>query len=229
MVGWWLVFCLVILTGYKSSLISHLTVNIARTHPPETMRELADSHGWEWGIESWIMSGIPLEYFSRHTDPMVKKIYKELELVTSDEGLNKVLKNHYSLLDLTYYITIHIASRYTDARGQTPFFISKKGFSLMATFGWGVRLGAPFHQRFNKLTLQLEAAGITSYLLQDVISQRIKENRINDKLADRKNFGEDDTDAVVLSLDHMQGSFYLLFLGCGLAVLTLLGEKVTKL
>lgn len=80
MVGWWLVFCLVILTGYKSSLISHLTVNRARTQPPETMRDLANANGWKWGIESWIMSGIPLEYFSRHTDPMVKKIYKDLQV-----------------------------------------------------------------------------------------------------------------------------------------------------
>lgn len=50
------------------------------------------------------------------------------------------------------------------------------------------RLGAPFHQNFNQITLQLEGAGVTEYLLQDVVAQRIKENRAKDKLVPNKNF-----------------------------------------
>lgn len=80
MVGWWLMFCVVVFTGFQSTLISHLTVNRARTQPPETMEDLVNADGWKWGIEPWILSGIPLEYFTRHTDPVVKLIYKEIEV-----------------------------------------------------------------------------------------------------------------------------------------------------
>ncbi|KAK3877386.1 hypothetical protein Pcinc_000048 [Petrolisthes cinctipes] len=80
LIGWWLLYCLVIFTGYQSSLISHLTIDTAKTKPPETMDDLMKRDGWSWGIESWILTGIPLEYFSRHTDPVVQKIYRNLEV-----------------------------------------------------------------------------------------------------------------------------------------------------
>ncbi|KAK3877381.1 hypothetical protein Pcinc_009096 [Petrolisthes cinctipes] len=80
LIGWWLLYCLVIFTGYQSSLISHLTIDTAKTKPPETMDDLVKRDGWSWGIESWILTGIPLEYFSRHTDPVVQKIYRNLEV-----------------------------------------------------------------------------------------------------------------------------------------------------
>ncbi|KAK3888068.1 hypothetical protein Pcinc_007858 [Petrolisthes cinctipes] len=80
MVGSWLVYCLVIYTGFESELISHLTVNKARTRPPETLEDLVNADGWKWGIDSWLWTGVPLEYFTRHKDPVVVEIYKNLEV-----------------------------------------------------------------------------------------------------------------------------------------------------
>ncbi|KAK4313629.1 hypothetical protein Pmani_015033 [Petrolisthes manimaculis] len=227
MVGWWLLFCLVFFTGFQSTLISHLTVNRARTRPPETMEDLVKADGWKWGIEPWILSGIPLEYFTRHTDPVVIKIYKEIEVLNADEALEKVSKGQYSLLDLTYYITIHVLSYYADANGHTPFYISKNGFTFMSTFGWGVRYGAPFYHRFHKLTLQLEATGITNHWLQELITQRVKENRAKTHTSQKERLNQNSEElngGVVLGLDHLQGAFYLLFLGSGVALVMLVAE-----
>ncbi|XP_071524221.1 glutamate receptor ionotropic, delta-1-like [Panulirus ornatus] len=78
LVGWWLVFCLVICTGYRSSLISHLTVK-GKSRTLETFQDLLDQKNWKWGTERWVLSGNPLEYFSKNTDPVVKQIYNEIE------------------------------------------------------------------------------------------------------------------------------------------------------
>lgn len=75
-----MVFCLVIVTGYESSLISHLTINRARTQPPETLEDLVNIDGWEWGIVSWLWNGVPFEYFTRHTDPVVREISKDMQV-----------------------------------------------------------------------------------------------------------------------------------------------------
>lgn len=79
LVGWWLVYCLLICTAYKSTLISHLTVQ-EFTKPIETIEDLVKAADHTWSIEPWLLTGIPREYFSRHSDPVVKKVYKEMEV-----------------------------------------------------------------------------------------------------------------------------------------------------
>ncbi|KAK3892667.1 hypothetical protein Pcinc_003460 [Petrolisthes cinctipes] len=79
MVGSWLVYCLVIYTGFESELISHLTVNKARTRPPETVDDLVNADGWKWGIDALIWTGVPLEYFTRHKNPAVVEVNKHME------------------------------------------------------------------------------------------------------------------------------------------------------
>lgn len=81
MVGWWLIGVLVIYTGFESELISHLTVNNARTKPPETLEDLVNADGWTWGIDHWFWTGVPLQYFTRHKDPTVVKVYNHLEVI----------------------------------------------------------------------------------------------------------------------------------------------------
>ncbi|KAG7162400.1 Glutamate receptor ionotropic, kainate 1-like 1 [Homarus americanus] len=78
LVGFWLVFCLIIVTGFRSSLIAHLTIQ-GKSLPIDTFEDLAQQSGWEWGTEAWLLKGVPLEYFSTHTDPVVKKIYRKTE------------------------------------------------------------------------------------------------------------------------------------------------------
>ncbi|KAK8376754.1 hypothetical protein O3P69_009995 [Scylla paramamosain] len=69
MVGCWLLFSLIITSSFKSSLIAHLTVQ-GKSRPPDTLAELVNSDGWGWAIEPWLLNGVPLEYLSKHPDPI---------------------------------------------------------------------------------------------------------------------------------------------------------------
>ncbi|XP_069190877.1 glutamate receptor ionotropic, delta-1-like [Procambarus clarkii] len=176
LVGWWLLFTLVVTTGYGSSLVAHLTVQ-GTSKPLETMEDILKQHNWKWGTERSLFKGAVIEYFSKHNDPVVKQIYQGAEVLDSDKALEKVLAGHYSLIVFKIYISVIVASRYTDARGHTPFYISNKGISVLANLGWCFRKGAPFYSRFSQLMLQMEAAGITSFWIDNVVEQRIRENR----------------------------------------------------
>lgn len=79
LVGWWLMFCLIVSTGFRSSLIAHLTVQ-GKIQPPKTMKDLVEADNWRWSTEPWLLKGVPHEYFSRHPDPVVQKIYDEMEV-----------------------------------------------------------------------------------------------------------------------------------------------------
>lgn len=79
LVGWWLVSCLIFTTGFKSSLIAHLTV-LDTEQPLDTFDDLVRRENWKWIIEPWLYKGATLEYFSKHTDPVVQKIQKEMNV-----------------------------------------------------------------------------------------------------------------------------------------------------
>nr|XP_053641767.1 uncharacterized protein LOC128695285 [Cherax quadricarinatus] len=149
--------------------------------------------------------------------------------VSREEALQKVLEGHYTLIVWENNLIITIASHYTDSHGNTPYFISKKGVSIMAAFGWGFRKGAPFYQRFQRLMSRLEDAGLIKYWTQDVIATRVRENRAAAALNPQVVLGDTGTDntEVVLGMQHLQGAFYVLFLGSFFAILILLWENLS--
>ena len=77
--GWWLVFCLIVSTGFRSSLVAHLTVQ-ANTHTLDSFTDLVEQASWRWCTEPWLYKGAAYEYFSKHNDPVVIKIYKQMEV-----------------------------------------------------------------------------------------------------------------------------------------------------
>lgn len=79
LVGWWLVFCLVIIAGFRSSLIAHLTVQ-GREAPLDTFEDMINRPGWEWAVEAWTLKGIIHDYLSKHPSPVVQHVYREMEV-----------------------------------------------------------------------------------------------------------------------------------------------------
>ena len=72
-------FCLVISTGFKSSLIAHLSVQ-AKSQTPEDFKDLVEFNNWRWGMEGWLMDGQVRSYFETSTDPVVQEMYKKMEV-----------------------------------------------------------------------------------------------------------------------------------------------------
>lgn len=79
MVGWWLVFCFVISTGFKSSLIAHLTIR-GKYGTKESLKDLVETDGWKWGSEENVFNGAVVDYFRKQTSPVMKEIYKNIEV-----------------------------------------------------------------------------------------------------------------------------------------------------
>ncbi|KAG7177772.1 Glutamate receptor ionotropic, delta-1-like 34 [Homarus americanus] len=170
LVGWWLVFCLVITTGFRSSLIAHLTVQ-GKSLPLDTFEDMVGRSNWKWGIETWNLKGVPYDYFTKHTDSVVKKVYQEMEVLDWQEGLLNVQEGGYTFISMVKHLTVIVASHYTDARGQTPFYISQRGVYSLPDYGWGFRKGAPFYTRFSTLMARLGDTGIMSYWIDDADDQ----------------------------------------------------------
>ncbi|XP_042233419.1 glutamate [NMDA] receptor subunit 1-like [Homarus americanus] len=226
LVGWWLVFCLIIATGFRSSLIAHLTVQ-GKSPTPESFQDLVDRKNWRWATEPWLYKGAAYEYFAKHTDAVVNQIFKGMEVLVAEEALQQVLEGGFSLIDFQNYISVVVASRYTDSLGNTPFYISSNGISVLGSSGWSFRKGAPFYGRFLQLKSKLEDAGIINYWTGKIIEKRVKENReaaAMDEKATQASLGEDDETQEVLGLRHLQGAFYVMFLGSSFAFLTFMGE-----
>nr|XP_045587440.1 ionotropic receptor 21a-like [Procambarus clarkii] len=175
LVGWWLVFCLTVTTGYNSSLMAHLTVQ-GRSRPIESFEDLVNLPGWRWGTTKWILSESIAEYFMKHPNPAVNQVYRKMEVVKDDEALKKVLAGGFSFIIYKIFVTINIATRYTDGRGNTPFYMSRD-IPMFVGSGWCIRKGAPFSQRFNQLITRLNAAGIINYWTKDLLANIAREKR----------------------------------------------------
>lgn len=85
LVGWWLVFCVIITTGFRSSLVAHLTVQ-GKTKPIDTLEDMVDLQGWRWGTEESLYKGAVVEYFAKHEDPIVQKAHSILEVGLDRDG-----------------------------------------------------------------------------------------------------------------------------------------------
>ncbi|XP_071545485.1 glutamate receptor 1-like [Panulirus ornatus] len=226
LVGWWLVYCEVIGTGYRSSLISHLTVQ-GKSRPLETFEDLVSQDGWNWGFEPWLLTGAIVDYFATHTDPVILQVFEEREEMAVKEALKRVLAGSFTLISFKNYVTSVIYTRFADHSGRTPFHIGSNEIPVLVYFGWGIRKGAPFYQPFKKMMSRLHDAGIVPYWGDDVLARHIRENREDPELEDlisHMEASKKESSQVVLELQHLQGAFYLLLFGSGVACLFLLGE-----
>lgn len=75
----WLTFSLIVVSAYKSSLIANLSIQ-GKVNTPETLSDLVQAKNWEWATEEFVFKGYPFEYFSKHEDPIVKKVYKSIKV-----------------------------------------------------------------------------------------------------------------------------------------------------
>lgn len=74
-----MVFCFIVSTGFKSSLIAHLTVK-GKTQPVDTLRDLVEADGWRWAMEPLLLKLAPGKFFSQATDPIAMEINSRMEV-----------------------------------------------------------------------------------------------------------------------------------------------------
>ncbi|XP_050700309.1 uncharacterized protein LOC126987362 [Eriocheir sinensis] len=139
------------------------------------------------------------------------------------------MKGRFSMINYESYVTLHINSNFTDSRGRSPFQLSRNSISIMAAYGWGLRKGAPFYNRFRQLTDRLRDSGLQKHWMQHVVEgySRRKRATTNFTYDSSREYSKDSSVRVVLGLSHLDAAFYLLFLGNALALFTFLVEIIT--
>nr|XP_053655176.1 uncharacterized protein LOC128704141 [Cherax quadricarinatus] len=116
---------------------------------------------------------------------------------------------------------------YTNTRGQHPFHISTTEYFYLMGFSWAFRKGAPFRHRFAKMIQRLIEAGLVNQWLEDVLARK---KSITGKVTGSYQMvrADDAGGLIVLSIDHLQGAFYILIMGSCLASLALVAECLVR-
>ncbi|XP_066962282.1 glutamate receptor-like [Macrobrachium rosenbergii] len=235
--GIWSVASLVIFTAYQSALIAHLTV-VIRSSAINTFEDLYKTEGQRWG---WIeYSGTAIAYLAENPDPIVQEIYKKLEIHPLEKQMDLILAGHYS--HVTRKTIVWVDFLKAERRGL-PVHMSTTEYPVFGGYGWGFRKGAPFRDAIDKMKQRLIEAGLIDRWLNEVIKVQVEvseRKEFNGSLITRqanekvRELGEDDEDIKMLlsssqeqralSLESLQGSFYLAIIGYWIAVLVLLLE-----
>ncbi|KAK7068604.1 hypothetical protein SK128_005683 [Halocaridina rubra] len=230
----WLIACIVMTTGYTSSLASHLTVQ-RRSEPIDTWDDILKQTNWEWGISSRLLTGVPYLYMKESRNPNIMKIFKYLGSLSIEDGLRRVLEGGYTFIVQKSLINMLVASYYTDEFGRTPYYVGRQGQVITSDFGWGIRKGAPYRDKIQYLMNRLLETGLTDYWLEDIKAKRVIENRRRatpeqqywreDYIISQQQAFENEGKKV-LRMKHMLGVFFAMFLGYGFAFLVFLGETL---
>ncbi|XP_066937507.1 glutamate receptor ionotropic, kainate glr-3-like [Macrobrachium rosenbergii] len=176
LVGCWLLTCLLISVGYRSSLVAHLSVQ-EKAKPIDSYQDMISRPSWKWECDQSLFYGVALEYFQKSETQIVQYVYKHSRAIDVHEGLEKVLRGGYSLLTMRSRISAIIESKYTDAFHQTPFHLSKQSYAIASDVGWTFRKGAPFRPRLAKLLNRLNEAGIIKHWMSEVMALYVVKTR----------------------------------------------------
>ncbi|XP_063885604.1 uncharacterized protein LOC135113916 [Scylla paramamosain] len=191
------------------------------------MRDLVKADKWEWSTEPWLKKGVPIQYFTTHPDPVVQEIYAKMQWLELEKAVQKVMKGRFSMIIYENYIAPIIATRYTDLRGRTPFYISKETFPVMASVGWSFRKGLPIYRRMNELMHSLRDAGIIAQWTQEVMANRVRAEKGDKKIESFDVLNEiqkEYTSGIPLGVGHLQGAFILFSFGSVVGLLSFVME-----
>ncbi|XP_068241207.1 glutamate receptor-like [Palaemon carinicauda] len=229
LVLWLGIFSVIVTSAYRSSLIAHLTVRIFPP-PINSFQDLVESDGVSWGSEP--LYGTEVLFFNSSLDPVIREFYSKLEFDNLDYHMDKVMKGRHAFFNSRTYMRHVIASQYTNSLGFTPLHFSQTQYPTSAGSVWGTRRGAIFTEALTRMRTRLDEMGLFDYWMNDVIATKARQIRkeIKEKEGqlkfDAAGFsGEDTRSEEILSLSHLQGCFYILFIGYIIALFTLTLEN----
>ncbi|XP_063587837.1 glutamate receptor ionotropic, delta-1-like [Penaeus indicus] len=227
-------YTIIIITGYCSNLTAFLTV--ARQPPSiDTVKQLYASGLNVAGLGYFFGKALQLS-----SNQYLRGLAERYEVHTRYEDIWTEVRrgtavNLESRKTLQYLVTTQLTSR-----GVTPMRIIKECFSPHE-IGVTVQRGSPLRRKFDTWVLRMVEAGLIEHWFLDslrIAKKDAMENQKNDntKTGDGKEDtteGEEVEQVAVagvrsrsINLDHMQGIFFVLFLGYVASGLIFAGEVV---
>ncbi|XP_045127229.1 ionotropic receptor 21a-like isoform X2 [Portunus trituberculatus] len=228
----WLVLVFVISTGYKGTLIAFLSVPNYPTRP-ETMEELAMSN-----VRSLFTQNATrfLTYFEQSNIPAYRSVGSRVDIVTSvKEGLQQILEERKAFFHERYNTMLQIAEYFTNPDGSTRLYVARQNV-IPNYAGWMMPHDAPYKQDVDRSLLRVIESGLKEKFTDNMLREAWQEIRLKqkeypkteqeekDETEEDPNKDQSDDLHKSLSLDHMQGAFWILLLGSVLGVLAFLGE-----
>ncbi|XP_071545441.1 glutamate receptor 1-like [Panulirus ornatus] len=225
MAGLWLLSCVIVSTAYRSSLVAHLIVQ-DKMPTINNFQDLLDRDGWGWGTS--FSSGSIYTFFKTHPYSDIKEIFRNMQFAPAEEQFQRVLEGSYSHITNKHYGLGIVASSFTDRRGYTPIHTGRSEHIQYVGKGWAFRRGAPFRQRFSRMIQHMVEGGLVDHWRDDIIASHMRVARERRESHGKTNDGNFQVvdNSVSLALVHLQGAFYLMLLGSGVAFLTLVGENL---
>jgi hypothetical protein len=215
----WVYYCLLINTAYQSSLIG--VRSRPRFEPPiDTVEELLQSqmpYGYITPVKIW---------FTDVEDSTSRTILANgIECPSLDHCLKRIITTqNFAVCGGGLHI-LYLSYQKRYSYSGAPKFIPFK--DVMASYfpSMFFRSGSPLLENFNSIIHRMIAAGMVKQFWE-----RIKMRDIGHAMEDGDEDGDEDNDedgsddAVVLTLDHLQGAFSLLILGLAFGLIVFIME-----
>ncbi|XP_076044882.1 glutamate receptor ionotropic, delta-1-like [Oratosquilla oratoria] len=222
--GLWLLFTMIVGIMYSSSLTSFL-IAPGFLKPIENLQELVKSNV-PWG--KVYFGGVQAALLEQTQDPVLVALREGVEWRSSlDEILKDVAKGASATWDNRITTRLKVAVQFTDSSGQPMVHFT--GYELLLErIAWPMQSFAPYKKRFDSVIARVVQAGLVEKWLQDLIFEEQGRARadVDADVAEAPEDSSTDSLQVVLSLEHFQGPFFVLFLGFCVGAVVFLGEIV---
>nr|XP_045626203.1 uncharacterized protein LOC123775262 isoform X2 [Procambarus clarkii] len=180
--------------------------------------------------------GIQNDLLEETHDPVLIALRQGVQWRDSlEEILHEVVKGKLATWDNSITTRLLIAIKYTDSKGQP--LVHLPGFELLQErIAWPMQQYAPYKPRFDELISRVVEGGFVQEWLKSIIfeEQALRRQALRRQARGGSGEGEEEArgekDQVVLNLEHFEGPFYVLLLGClaggGVLLLELLASLV---
>ncbi|KAK4289946.1 hypothetical protein Pmani_037120 [Petrolisthes manimaculis] len=225
--GFWLLHGLLVTTYYKTSLTGTLAVPFA-SPTLDTLQQLLHS---DLKLAMRFEKGSDYQMFATSNVTTYKHMFRNTEFLLQNEIYRGVSSGEYAYVYFKSSVSFRVATQYTNVHGKTNLHVASENF-FPSGYSWAFPKGSPYRRPFDEVMRRCLQAGLIdkwlnelySYYLKERLDQRTPQQRRREEQAAME---EKEDGLIVLNLRHLQGPFFIWFLGSGGGVLVLLLEVLT--
>nr|CEF34378.1 Variant Ionotropic Glutamate Receptor [Coenobita clypeatus] len=236
LMGTWLLFGLVITIVYRTNLTAYLTIPKL---PPriETLHQLITS-GYRATVANDDGDDL-MAYFgksgAKDSQELSRRMYKVKDTLT---GLKRTLHNKEAFVYVRVLMEAYIAEHLTGPDGKAKVYVASENISPGIT-AWHIIRDAFFQSHLDHCLLSLIEAGLSDRWMKEMLDKVRWESRLKQRqelqavqeggqIQDVKEHSGSSQGLQSFTLVHMQGAFYLFFIGVTLSVLSFALESLVS-